>query len=64
MFPNSVEALDVVLRACGDDLPAENIFKQVSSVQELELPMLRPGIDRCRKIHPQSAGFAGPAQNL
>jgi len=33
-----------VLKACGDDLSTENILKQAYSIQNLELPMLLPGI--------------------
>ena len=33
-----------VLKQCGDDLSRENILKQATNVQDLELPMLLPGI--------------------
>jgi len=33
-----------VLKQCGDDLSRENILKQATSINELELPMLLPGI--------------------
>ena len=33
-----------VLKACGDDLSRENILKQATSIKELDLPMLLPGI--------------------
>jgi branched-chain amino acid transport system substrate-binding protein len=41
---NSAMALEVVLKACGDDLSTENILKQAYSIRDLELPMLLPGI--------------------
>jgi ABC-type branched-subunit amino acid transport system substrate-binding protein len=41
---NSAMALEAVLKACGDDLSAENILKQAYSIHDLELPMLLPGI--------------------
>jgi branched-chain amino acid transport system substrate-binding protein len=33
-----------VLKQCGDDLSRENILKQATSITDLELPMLLPGI--------------------
>ena len=41
---NSAMALEVVLKACGDDLSTENILKQAYAIKDLELPMLLPGI--------------------
>jgi len=41
---NSAMAMEYVLKACGDDLSTENILKQAYSIQNLELPMLLPGI--------------------
>jgi branched-chain amino acid transport system substrate-binding protein len=41
---NSAMALEHVLKACGDDLSTENILKQAYAIQNLELPMLLPGI--------------------
>jgi branched-chain amino acid transport system substrate-binding protein len=41
---NSAMTLEVVLKACGDDLSTENILKQAFSIHDLELPMLLPGI--------------------
>jgi ABC-type branched-subunit amino acid transport system substrate-binding protein len=41
---NSAMALEYVLKACGDDLSTENILKQTYAIQNLELPMLLPGI--------------------
>ena len=41
---NSAMALEAVLKACGDDLSTENILKQAYSINNLELPMLLPGI--------------------
>jgi branched-chain amino acid transport system substrate-binding protein len=39
-----VQALEMVLKACGDGLSAENILKQAFSIRDLELPMLLPSI--------------------
>ena len=33
-----------VLKQCGDDLSRENIMRQAANVQDLELPMLLPGV--------------------
>lgn len=33
-----------VLKLCGDDLTRENVMKQASSLKNLELPMLLPGL--------------------
>jgi len=33
-----------VLKACGDNLTRENVMKQATSIDDLELPMLLPGI--------------------
>ena len=41
---NSAMALEVVLKACGDDLSTENILRQAYAINDLELPMLLPGI--------------------
>jgi ABC-type branched-subunit amino acid transport system substrate-binding protein len=41
---NSAMAMEHVLKACGDDLSTDNILKQVYAIQNLELPMLLPGI--------------------
>ena len=41
---NSAMALEAVLKACGGDLSTENILRQAYSIQDLELPMLLPGI--------------------
>lgn len=38
------EALMVVLRQCGGDLSRENIMRQATSLKDVELPMLLPGI--------------------
>jgi branched-chain amino acid transport system substrate-binding protein len=37
-------ALVHVLRQCGDDLTRENILRQATSLKEVELPMLLPGV--------------------
>src|SRR3984957_11149323 len=41
---NGAMTLEAVLKACGDDLSAENILKQAYAIKNLELPMLLPGI--------------------
>ena len=33
-----------VLKACGDDLSRENIMKQMTSIKDLQVPMMLPGI--------------------
>ena len=33
-----------VLKACGNDLTRENLMKQAANIQDLQLPMLLPGI--------------------
>ena len=33
-----------VLKACGDNLTRENVMKQATSLQNVALPMLLPGI--------------------
>jgi branched-chain amino acid transport system substrate-binding protein len=33
-----------VLRRCGEDLTRENLMRQATSITDLELPLLRPGI--------------------
>ena len=33
-----------VLKQCGDDLTRENVMRQAASIQDLELPLLLPGI--------------------
>ena len=33
-----------VLKACGDDLSRENVMKQMTSIKDLQLPMMLPGI--------------------
>ena len=41
---NNGMVLEHVLKACGDDLSAENIMRQALAIKDLELPMLLPGI--------------------
>ena len=36
--------LEVVLRACGDISPRENVMKQVTSMKNVETDLLLPGI--------------------
>ncbi|HSA80453.1 MAG TPA: ABC transporter substrate-binding protein, partial [Geminicoccaceae bacterium] len=33
-----------VLKQCGDDLTRENVMRQAASIEDLELPMLLPGV--------------------
>ena len=33
-----------VLKACGDDLSRENVMKQMTSIKDLQVPMMLPGI--------------------
>lgn len=33
-----------VLEACGDDLTRENVMKQITSIRNLQMPMMLPGI--------------------
>lgn len=40
----AIQALVHVLTACGDDLSTENIMKVATSMKDVELPMLLPGI--------------------
>jgi branched-chain amino acid transport system substrate-binding protein len=40
----NAQLLVQVLKRCGDDLSRENIMKQAASLQNLELPMLLPGV--------------------
>jgi len=38
------QAITAVLRRCGDELTRENVMRQVTSLRDLELPMLLPPI--------------------
>ncbi|MGA3309211.1 MAG: hypothetical protein ABSD08_11425 [Xanthobacteraceae bacterium] len=38
------QTLEYVLRQCGDELTRENLMKQATSIEDLQLPMLQPGI--------------------
>ena len=38
------QTLVYVLKQCGDDLTRENVLRQASSIRELKLPVLLPGI--------------------
>jgi len=40
----SAQTMAYVLKRCGDDLTRENVLKQATSIENLELPMLLPGI--------------------
>jgi len=45
VYGQSIAATTVqMLKQCGDDLTRENVMKQAASLQNLELPMLLPGI--------------------
>jgi branched-chain amino acid transport system substrate-binding protein len=41
---NVAMTLEHVLEHCGDDLTRENVMAQAASIEELELPMLLPGV--------------------
>jgi branched-chain amino acid transport system substrate-binding protein len=41
---NSAATMVHVLKACGDDLTRENVIKVASSLKDVELPLLMPGI--------------------
>jgi ABC-type branched-subunit amino acid transport system substrate-binding protein len=60
------QAITQVLRQCGDELTRENVMRQATSLKDLELPMLLPGIKvstSARDYHPvkhvQLARFDG-----
>jgi branched-chain amino acid transport system substrate-binding protein len=38
------KTMEHVLRQCGNDLSRENIMKQATNIQNLEIPTLLPGI--------------------
>jgi ABC-type branched-subunit amino acid transport system substrate-binding protein len=40
----SAQTMAYVLKRCGNDLTRENVMKQATSIENLELPMLLPGI--------------------
>jgi branched-chain amino acid transport system substrate-binding protein len=40
----TAEALEQVLKQCGDDLTRENVMRQAANLKDLALPMLLPGI--------------------
>ena len=41
---SAAQAMVTVLKKCGDDLTRENLMLQTTSIRDLELPMLLPGI--------------------
>jgi branched-chain amino acid transport system substrate-binding protein len=41
---STAQTLEKVLRACGDNLTRENVMKQVTSMKDVELDLLLPGI--------------------
>lgn len=38
------QTLEHVLKNCGDDLTRDNLMKQATSIKDLQLPMLQPGV--------------------
>ena len=36
--------LQIVLERCGDDLTRENVMRQATSLKDIELPLLLPGV--------------------
>lgn len=38
------QTLEHALRLCGDELTRENLMKQATSIKDLQLPMLEPGV--------------------
>jgi branched-chain amino acid transport system substrate-binding protein len=40
----SAQTMAYVLKRCGDELTRDNVLKQATTIQNLELPMLLPGI--------------------
>jgi len=41
---SAAQLLVQVLKQCGDDLSRENVMRQAGSLQNVQLPMLLPGI--------------------
>lgn len=41
---SAAQAMVIVLKRCGDDLTRENLMRQATSIRDLELPLLLPGI--------------------
>jgi branched-chain amino acid transport system substrate-binding protein len=41
---SAAQTMVAVLKACGNDLTRENLIKQAANIQDLQLPMLLPGI--------------------
>jgi branched-chain amino acid transport system substrate-binding protein len=52
------QALENVLKACGDNLTRENVMKQAASIKDLELGGLLPGI----KVNTSATDFAPLSQ--
>jgi len=48
------QTLVQVLKQCGDNLTRENVMKQSANLEDLELPMLLPGI----RINTSSTDFS------
>ena len=55
---NVAQALEYVLRKCGDDLTRENVMKQAASIKDLELGALLPGM----KVNTGPSDFAPLSQ--
>jgi branched-chain amino acid transport system substrate-binding protein len=41
---NSAQTMVQVLKQCGDDLTRENVMKQATSLKDVQLEMLLPGV--------------------
>jgi hypothetical protein len=54
----AAQALEHVLKACGDNLTRENVMKQAASLTDLELGGLLPGI----KLNTSATNFAPISQ--
>jgi branched-chain amino acid transport system substrate-binding protein len=41
---SAAQTLEIVLRQCGDDLTRENVMRQAANLEDVQLPMMLPGI--------------------
>ena len=41
---DAAQTMIAVLKACGDNLTRENVMKNATSIRDLKLPMLLPGV--------------------
>jgi branched-chain amino acid transport system substrate-binding protein len=66
----AAQALEHVLKACGDNLTRENVMKQAASLKDLELSGLLPGITltltgidpgNAQRMNPPARGPSCPA---